>query len=154
MHICQRASALLAYMSILSHAFRARFPPSLHHLKHTDLSLHIPFDPYLRTVLSPALVSSLIFTHTQSEHALDHSERPQDHHRTSNISCSRRQHDSRKQPPLFRPLPQSTSHSESLQPNLPLAIYSLRINSRRIWKPAGCVMILPDGPLSSMQMDS
>ena len=71
MHICQRASALLAYMSILSHAFRARFPPSLHHLKHTDLSLHIPSDPYLRTVLSPALVFSLICMHTQSKHDLD-----------------------------------------------------------------------------------
>jgi hypothetical protein len=71
MHICQRASALLAYTSILSHAFRASFLPSSHHLKHTDLSSHIPSDPYLRTVLSPALVFSLIFTHTQSKHALD-----------------------------------------------------------------------------------
>jgi len=45
-HICQRASALPVYNSILS-AFRVRFIMSSHNVKHTDLSSSVPSDPTL-----------------------------------------------------------------------------------------------------------
>ena len=83
MHICQCASALLSYTSILSYASRASFILSSHHLQHTDLSSAVPSDPYLHTNLSPASVSSLTLTRTQSKHdPRSPSQRPQDHHRS------------------------------------------------------------------------
>ena len=90
------------------------------------------------------LLSSPLPTHTQSKHA----PRP--------LSASPGQ-PSHKQHPLLTssadirnlhsPLclqPQSTSQSASLSPSLPpLSPSLLSINSKRIWKPAGCVMTLP-----------
>ena len=68
MHICQSASAMLVYTTILSYVSRENSILPSHHLKHKDLSSDVPSKPYLHTVLPPASVSSLLFTNTQSKY--------------------------------------------------------------------------------------
>ena len=129
---CISASVLVPCYCILRLYYmlfeQVSFCRASHHLKHTDHSSYVPSDPYLHTVPSPASVSSLIFallTHYPS------------------------------MPPISPNVPKitiaqaaspvhvvSSDHKQTSTLPSTDSIHIPSINSRRIWKPACCVMTL------------
>ena len=145
MHVCQRASALPVYNSILSSAFRVRFIMSSH--KHIMLSIQIGHQACLPTPSSYCQLRYHAIQPTPYPHTVQAC--PSTTLHVSRITVaqaiSSANFVSRYQKPTLSNLSTASIHVKvRITVTKPSATVSaLSINSKRIWKPAGCVITIP-----------
>ena len=145
MHICQCASALLLYTSIILYAFQASFLLLCFTPSKAYRSLIIrAFQPISShcSVASFGIQPDLCFTHTHCPSM------PPISPNVPKITIAQAASpvhvvSSDHKPPLFAPSTDSIHVPVRITVTKPsTAIYIPSINSRRIWKPACCVMTL------------